>query len=215
MAMKRRFPARRVGGKRRKIVRKRMTAKAGRVNRRNELYFFRRGCSVPADLVGNVAYAPYLGALTFSLSNLVNVSDFANLFDRYRITFVKIKVRLAIDPSAQAAATARFPRIWWVHDFDDSNTPASIAELRENGKYREAALDPHRPVVFKIRPSTLSLVYRTAVSSSYEPRWKSWIDMANTDVPHYGIKFGIDDLTNTAYRVTFEQQIWFQCKNVR
>lgn len=216
MSTKRPYPARRVAGKRRKYASKRMTAKAGRrMNRQQELYCFQRGCSQPPDLIGNAIYAPFLGNLNFSLNQVINPTDFSNLFDRYRINYVTVKVRLAIDPGAQIPASARYPRIWWVHDFDDAVIPGSIAELREHANYREAALDPHKPVEMKIRPSTLSLIYRTAVASSYEPKWNTWVDMAQTDVPHYGIKFGIDDLTNTAYRVTFEQRLFFECKNVR
>ena len=72
-------------------------------------------------LPGNVAYAPYQSAFVTQLSFLPGVSDFTNLYDQYKISFVKFMFYLEIDPSAQAAGTARFPKLYYARDQDDSN----------------------------------------------------------------------------------------------
>lgn len=124
-------------------------------------------------------------------------------------------VHLKVDPSAQVAANATMPKLYWIKDFDDGGTPASINELREHSKCQYRVLNPNKPIVIGLKPSTLSLGYRSALTNTFTPRWRQWIDMATIDVPHYGFKIAIDDLTNTNYKVDFEYKMWFKCKDTR
>jgi len=177
-------------------------------------YNFRRNFNF-GDLPGNVAYNPYLAANTFTFNQLPNATEFGVLFDQYKITFIKLKFYLSVDPGAQTAATAIYPRMWWAVDNDDSSGPASLNELREHGDVKTEILHPDRPVEVTIKPAVLSNVYRTAITSSYVPQWGQFVDMAAQDVPHYGLKYGIDNFTNTNYTLRVEGQMWFQCRGIR
>lgn len=162
---------------------------------------------------GGVGQLPWLGYTDAKLSYMSGSSEFAALFDEYRITHMQIKVFLRIDPSAQTAATASYPRLYSSIDHNDVSTPASLNELRERGNCRVQVLNPNRPVILNVKPSVLGETYRSAIATTYTPKWRVWLPTTNLDVPHYGIKFGIDDLTNTNYRVDSEITYWFQCKN--
>ena len=83
---------------------------------------------------GAVGLAPLLQAQTFNLNQIASVGDFQILFDQYSITKVVMRFFLKIDPSAQTAATASFPRLFYVVDRDTGTAPASIDELRQYGK---------------------------------------------------------------------------------
>lgn len=189
------------------------TRTVAKANRNRELYFFRRNAANETDMVGLPASAPLLRTYQFSLSNVTASTDFTNLFDMYKITFVQVKFYLVIDPSAQAAAVARYPRMWWTRDYDDANT-LSINQIRERSKCGSALLTPHKPIVINVRPAITTQVYRTPISTGYAPKWNQWLDADQPDIPHYGLKIALDDLTNTNYRVQHEIKYWFACKNV-
>ncbi|MEO5351385.1 MAG: hypothetical protein H7836_17345, partial [Magnetococcus sp. YQC-3] len=144
-----------------------------------------------ANINGNAGYIPFTNASTFTFNQLPNIGDFISLFDRYKITYIKLYIWLKIDPSAQTAATASYPKLYWVKDYDDASTPATLNEIREHQSCKVAVMHPNRPIVIRLKPSTLSLTYRSALASTYTPRWNQWVDMANTDVPHYGLKLAI------------------------
>lgn len=167
------------------------------------------------SLTGNAVYAPYIGAMGVTLGQVVNSADFANLFDQYKITYAKAKWYLSIDPGAQTATTANYPKLFWCRDFDDDTTVSSLNDLRENVRTKVAVLRPDRPVVIGWKPNVLRTVYGTAVASTYTPAFNQWVDMSQTSTKHYGYKFAIDNLTNTAYKVEVEIQLWFECKNAR
>lgn len=198
--------------KRRKVTTRRQPTT--RTNIKRDLYAFKRRF-FSGTITGNAAHIPYLEGKSVALSNLPSVSEYSNLFDRYMITYVKVYYHLKIDPSAQSASTASFPKLYYIRDYDDGTASLSLNDMREHGKCTYRVMNPNRPVVFGLRPSTLTEKYRFPISTTYSPQWNQWIDMATTDVPHYGWKIGIDDLTNTNYKVDVEVVMWFKCKDTR
>lgn len=181
----------------------------------SRVHSFKRMVTTPTVITGAAAYNPYLSSSTAWLGQLVNFSEFTQLYDQYRINYVVYKYYLKIDPSAQTAATASYPKLYWYRDLDDSNAPASLSEMRENARTRVAVMNPNRPVVIKYRPNTLAVLYTSAVASQYKPVYKQWMDVAQTGTPHYGHKIAIDDLTNVNYKVETEITYYFQCRNPR
>lgn len=184
------------------------------ISTRGHIHSFRRKLSY-LDLQGNAVYAPYLNAFSFNLSNVPGLADFTGLFDHYRIKAVKLSVYLRKDPSADTAANAIYPRMWWALDYDDATTPASLNELREHGNVKTRVLTQFKPVNIYFKPATLALSYASALASTYSPKWGEWIDMANTQVPYFGWKVGIDNHTVTNQFIAVEATYYFQCKAVR
>lgn len=207
LAPARRFGRNRLRGRSRKLA-------ISRINTSGDVHFFKRHFE-QAYLVGSAVYNPWLAGVVFQIAQIPNVSEFSNLFDRYMITHIKLKWYLTIDPSAQTAATASYPRLFWVPDYDDSTTPASINEIREHARCRDAVLHPNRPIIMNIKPAVLQEVYRGAVTTTYAPKWRTWLDMAVTDCPHYGLKAAIDDFTNLNYKLRIEGVMYFRCKDTR
>ena len=71
-----------------------------------------------------------------------------------------------------------------------------------------------------IRPAILAQTYRTAVTTGYAPKFNTFIDMTNTDVPHYGLKYSVDFNGITAvaaslWQFRIDKQYFFTCKDVR
>lgn len=190
------------------------TWKRSNVNRRKDTYYFARRW-FDGTIAGNALSIPYLQGKNFNMTLLPNYTEFSALFDRYKITTIKLSYHLKYDPSAQGAGQANFPRLYYIKDYDDAATPSSINELREHSRCQMRILTPNRPVHIVLKPSILSETYRTNITSAVAPKWRQWIDWGNPDVPHYGLKIAIDDLTNTNYKVDVECKMWFSCKDTR
>lgn len=167
------------------------------------------------SITGNPLWAPFLGVYQPQLNNLLNYSDFTNLYDQYRLDVVELKFYLKISPAAQSASTASYPRLFWYRDYNDAGTPTSLNEIRENQLCRDTNMDPNRPVVIRFKPNMLAQYYAGLGSSAYEPKFGVWADINTPGAAHYGIKYAIDDLTNTNYQVDVEVKYWFSMRQSR
>lgn len=222
MVFRRRTQRKRVSRKKRMTIFRRLNPSTGMMQRRKistpMLHSFKRMYAGGSQIPGNALYAPLTGVWSgglIALNAVVNSSDFANLYDQYRINYVVLKFWLKVDPSAQTAANASYPRLYWYRDLDDANAPTNLNEIRENGKSRVTVLLPNRPVTIKFKPNTLQLIYQSAIANQFKPVWGQWLDMTTTSTPHYGIKYAVDDLTNTNYRLDIEATYYFQCRQPR
>lgn len=178
-----------------------------------QIHRFRRNYQA-LTITGNVAYAPYQQSFDTRLSYLPNATEFSNLYDQFKITYVVHRFFLEVDPSAQTAATAIFPKLYYVRD-QDSLGLLTLDEIRERSNCRIKVLTPQRPVIVKYKPNILQEVYRGTVTTTYSPKWNTWIDMSNTDASHYGLIWALDNLTNTNLKVNVQTTVYFACKNTR
>lgn len=168
-------------------------------------------------LQGSVSnrYAAY----TFALNNVPNSNEFTTLFDQFRITHVQMHFYVQYNPaeldSTAGVGAAAYPCLYICRDNDDSTAPTSINQLREHANVQTVILSPEKIFKFNIKPATLSNVYQSTVSNSYAPKWKEWIDCAAADTPYYGVKLGIENMTNSAQYVVVRASYWFQCRDLR
>lgn len=194
--------------------RKGALARVPRKTFQSDVHYFKRMAG-STTIVGNIVNAPYLAVQTYDLNQVINPAEFTVLFDHYMITTVVTKMWLRIDPSAQAAASASYPKLYWARDTDDSTIPANLNELRQYSTCKVRVFHPNRPITIVTRPNLLALSYSSATTSNYTPVWNKWIDCGDTTTRHYGFKFGIDDLTNTNYRVDIEHIYYLKFKGGR
>lgn len=154
---------------------------------------------------------------------MANSGEFTALFDNYRINKVLYRWVLRRDvvtetnnatPTANTL-TMNYPRVSWVHDFNDQLSPASIQQLRQHANLREFIFSESRlqSKWYSINVSTLELMYRTSVTSATGPQWRQWIDTSLTDIPHYGIKYYPDGLF-TGVNVVLEAKFLMEFKGV-
>lgn len=132
---------------------------------------------------------------TFNLGDVASVNDFANTFDQYMIKKVLYRWVLRRDPN-QASTVGAFPRILWVHDFNDQVAPASFAQLRQYANCREITLNDNmfQSRWYTLNAATLPLTYVTSLTSATGPKWRQWFDTSAPTVPHYGLKYACDQL---------------------
>lgn len=168
--------------------------------------------STSGKIIGNAVNAPVVAVFSLAgLSNVINVSEFQNLFDQYRIEKCMLKFYLKVDPGAQAAASATIPRLYSYRDKDDQTVPTDLNEFKENQYCREQVMSLYRPCTLVCRPNVL----QTITGGSNRPVKAPFLDIGTTTTPHYCWKVAIDDLTNTNYFVDVEATLWFTCKQSR
>lgn len=135
------------------------------------------------------AYSIYLAGF------LPNYSEFSAMFDQYRLRTILMKFRLVAPPEANNTPLTLqyYPDIICTVDHDDANTPADMATLRQYGKSKFGILKPNYWFTYRCHPTANFQVYRSAVTTAYAPaNSRVWIDIAQNDVPFYGVKVGVD-----------------------
>lgn len=204
----------------------RLTVKRSRLNSCN-VHKFTRWVGTPQ--LCSCTASTYESAGIFQLSDLPNVSEFANLYDRYKLTHVQARIQLITNPNAVTYTNAAsggpvtgtnwYPKFWYCPDYDDSGAE-SLESLKQRAKTKCFVLQPNRQYKVNIKPACLVRTYGSVLSDGFDPRWNVWIDMSNTSVAHYGYKYvidmnGFDPVNDYPFKVQIEYKYWFTCKDVR
>lgn len=139
----------------------------------------------------------------FSLANIPNLTEFTNLFDEYRISKIKVRFTpystqvesVTQDSTATQAVGGLSPIMHYVIDHDDDNTPtaneAGIQTLQEYNTYRKVRMigDNQKDIVLMINPKSPGAVETIAgLTIAGTTRYNAWLDLAQTSIPHYGLK---------------------------
>lgn len=162
----------------------------------------------------------------FRISDVVNYSEFTNLFDQFMLTKVVVTLRLVTNPDAAAVTnlsapvqiTNWFPQIWYCADYDDSNAE-TLDSIKERIGVKCRVMKPDKPIRIVIRPKVLVQTYVTAIATGYSPK-RLFVDCTQAAMPHYGLKtvidtMGLDPNDTYPFVVSQERQYFFTLKNVR
>lgn len=190
--MKKKYPMKRKT--KRSMYRKKTTSLVKNVNVRRDTHFFRR-FAYKTTINGDVSRTAK-GALTFAIQDVPGLSDFTSLFDYYKISGVKLRFTTLLDPTSQAAGNSFYPKLYTAIDLDDDTPPTSSDDLRQRANCKIHWLQPNRSYDIFLRPRYLKNVYISGVSTGYEIGKQTWLDLSNTNIPHYGLKFVIENLAN-------------------
>lgn len=170
----------------------------------------------------------------FLLNSLYSYSEFTTLFDKYRLDKAVVYIQMINNPNAALvtnvtsganinAATSYvnssnfYPKMWYITDHDDSAT-TTIAAIKERVGVKCCVMKPNVVKRITVKPACAVQLYRTATTTGYGPKYGQFIDMAQTDVPHYGLKCVFDPLgldPQDKYYFRYEWKLYFTCKDVQ
>lgn len=172
-------------------------------------------------------------AMGFRFTDLKNMTEFSNLYDQYKITGVKFMIQMINSPDASTGPngggagnfnrTNFYPRLHWAIDRDDALVE-SVSQIKERQRSRNCVMRPNKIVKIWIpAPTALQSVASGGSSSTVTAGLKSapWLDIAQNQVTHYGLKCGIEylgltpDTANQLWYYKIEAQYYFKCKDVR
>lgn len=152
---------------------------------------------------GTSAIQQYVG-LPFTLENVVDYTDFVQLFDRYQIVGIKLKINLNYN-SAEIAGTEYMPTLTYTVDKDDVLT-SSLQDIQSNQLAKQWTFrGDGKPLNIYIRnPKFTYQVNKDPGSFTSAAGIQSgYIDCQNTNVEHYGLKMYINNFyspkTTTQY----------------
>jgi len=145
-----------------------------------------------ADVTQNNA-APVTNTYYFTLGALDQASTFVSLFDQYRID----AIRFIMKPYSNAvqvptASTTSFQGMYNVIDYDNSTALGSTLAARQYDNCMET--EPYETWCRVFRPRIAMSAYNGSFAG-YANMQPEWIDCANSDVRHYGIKLYLPPCT--------------------
>ena len=165
--------------------------------------------------------------LEFKFQQLESYNDFSTLFESYRITMITVTVQLITNPNAtwnqntflgQSNGTNWFPKMWYAIDLDGGSAD-TLAEIKQRQGLKCRILKPDKVIKIQWTPKVRVQTYKTATTFGTAPCALT-IDMADVEVPHYGLSYvidtnGVDPNDNYPFKVIFETRYHFTCSGVR
>jgi len=181
----------------------------GRVNRFDNKIFNVIQMSAPVTLFTTSTTLATFGVYSFTATNSVSqFSSWSNVFDQYLIR----EIEVWITPAVLTSSTIDYgnENLYSVIDYDDGNALTTIAQVLSyenimatsltNGHYR------------KFRPHIAVAAYSGAFTS-FKNEVSDWIDVASSNVQHYGLKIAAD-VTTSAHAIRMFTRVWIQFRNV-
>ena len=152
-----------------------------------------------------------MGSIAFRLDDLDQVATFSSLFDQYRIDRVHLRIRPrnnSVFLASTASPNQASPVMFVVVDFDDATAASTVADLRQYSNCIELNTSDSADIILK--PAVTPAVWSSGAFSGYSVEGSRWIDVANTAVPHFGVKFGVTALQLSAtYSWAWDVEAWY------
>lgn len=150
--------------------------------------------------IENDSIAFQKGFLNFTLDQAQGYSQYTAIFDQYRINWVKVEfvpvmtqaVNRPFDDTTTPLATQVIPRFIVAMDRDDVTNPTSYESLMVKRPNKEVLAT--QKLSWKFTPNRLVMMYRTGTTTGYkvDTQVNEFLDCAQTDIPHYGLKWAIE-----------------------
>ena len=156
----------------------------------------------------------------FLCQNMPDIGNIQLLYNRYRINKIHLTYRLKDNGNGDALNfnTVTMPTMWIRYNYDSNDltsaTPTATVKnrLQELNNVKSFTFTPEKTqFVYTINPRTISPVYLSSILTGYKLNPKQYIDIAYTNVPHYGVAWYIDQLpsglmleVDTTFDVSFQ-----------
>ncbi len=153
----------------------------------------------------------------FTAGQAAQFSDYATVFDQYRIVTAAVKFA-PTSPNSTSNLSYIVPRIWTAIDYDDAIQPGSRAVVQAYGSCLESP--PNTGVIRVLQPRIASAVYGGVTFNAYGNDTMKWIDVASPAAQHYGIKYCIEAAaaaqgSGTVYGYTIDIELYVEFKCTR
>lgn len=144
-----------------------------------------------------------------------NYTEISNLWDRVKIEKIVIEVYPKNQDPINASGNSSTPVCYYATDYNDvANTTLPIIQQQGNCKTWHAnSAGPGSPLVFTCYPKFHQLVSYTPLLSSFEPQ--TGYVVSDTAIPHYGVRFCINNNLIGNGILNFVFTYHYACKNVK
>jgi len=150
---------------------------------------------------------PNFGAIAFNWNDLGQVSSFQNIFDQYRID--EVEVWLFSPQTTSTSPASNNAMFYSVVDYDDANVPSSFAALQQYTNVNVSTLNDGHYLRF-----VPHLGITAGAGAGVGNVRRLWLDSANSNVPHFGVKYGVPALPASGLTMNYWVRYHFSCRNV-
>lgn len=177
----------------------------------SKIHYFKRTLYQSGAISGSTLLDTF-GASVFRLNQVPNFNEFTVLFDQYKICGIKWML-MPRGNSSEIGSNQGQVKFFSVIDYDDNTAPSSITDLvqYENLKVTPTSRDHKRYLV----PKVAREVYSSATTTGYSAASSQWIDCTNDAVPHYGLKYMLQQLPAGTQQFDLKVTYYLAFKNVR
>ncbi len=158
------------------------------------------GSAIVGALVRQSGSTDIFAAFAFCLADIPNITAVSSLFDQYRIEEIHFRLRtknpgLVLENQASPNYGGCSPLL--IIDRDDATAPTTLSELQQYDNCVEFSAQDNCDVI--LEPSITPSVFSGGAFSGYgvQDSRTRWLDVANTSIPHYGVKIGMPALVAT------------------
>jgi len=149
----------------------------------NRIYTYVQNASITYTLTQRQTLETALG-FQFVFTDMDNYTNFAGLYDQYRFDEIQIIIRPAYTSQPLSAGVTKVPLLYTVIDYDDAAANLTTSAAKE---YSNVGVSLYETVVVKFKPHIATAAYNGAFTG-YANEAARWIDVASTNVQHYGVK---------------------------
>jgi len=153
-------------------------------------------------------------SFVFKLSSIVDQNDFVNLFDRYKIVGVKLKIMYQAE-SASAGGLGVLPIFNYAIDNDDAAIPSSLNTIMSKQRSKSVVLTANRPISIYVKPKVAVAVYQSLLTG-YSSQSSQFINATYPDVQHYGLKTWINNFYapgGANNQITIQPTYYIACRD--
>ena len=122
---------------------------------------------------------------SFSLKDVIDYTDFTDLFDRYKIT--KVVLKIMYQTNIGVGSNGILPVMNYTFDCDDADLPVNQQDVTRKGYVKTKILNANRPFSWVCKPRISKQVY-DGLNAAYMSERPCWLDCTNPDVPHFAFK---------------------------
>lgn len=156
------------------------------------------GTSTLTSIGGLTGYYDVGVTQWFQMSDLPSYTDFTNLYDRYRITGVKLQITY-LDNNAAVNGLSVLPVLNYAIDYDDNSVVASESAIQEKQDCKTKVLLANKPIsIFIKNPRVQSAVLNNAGTFDAALLSKGYVNCSYPTTKHNGIKFWISSIYSNA-----------------
>lgn len=193
-------------------------------NLKKDIHYFSRWVSAVDVTTLSTITSSISHGFVFRLSDVMNSTDYTNLFEQFRIVGVQLTFRLMDNPDSSSYVNQPllpqganfYPKLWWVYDQDDGTAP-TLLQIRERGEAKCAVLKPDRFIKLYVKYPKPQIATFGNTTSGYTTMKSLWLRTWTTseiDTPHYGLKVVLDKMgyAGNTFTVGIERKYIFAFK---
>lgn len=180
------------------------------------------GSAIVGALLRQSSATDVFASWAFCLADIPNISSLGALFDQYRIDAIQFRLRtrnpaVVVMNSASPNYATTSPLL--VVDRDDNTAPSTLLELQQYDNCTCISTQDSIDILLD-SPSITPSVFSGGAFSGYavDDSGNYWLDVANTSIPHYGIKAGLPALVaSTTSKIDWDVEAWYKVsfRNIR